>query len=238
MAHTAVFSAFVRVLNRARVQNLNARGEARPVPWEGVRSATVYEARHRLGGRVHSIRTAAGMVLDLGGSFVNTDHADMLELVDEFDLELFDRSQDADGAPAPETAYYLDGRLRSEAEVAEKLRALAEQITADADLLDADYATYGPEFDGQSVADYLDAHADRIPEPWVRTLVERTIRTEYGVEPAESSALQLLFVLPTVDGQRVELLASDEAFVIQGGSGQLVGALANALHGQIRLNTF
>ncbi len=198
--------------------------------------ATVYEARNRLGGRVHSIQTAEGLVLELGGSFVNTDHADMLALVDEFGLELFDLSRDAAGALAPETAYYLDGRLRPEAEVADKLRALAEQITADADLLDADYAAYLPKFDGQSVAGYLDAHADRIPEPWVRTLVEQTIRTEYGVEPEESSALQLLSVLPTVDGQRVELVASDEVFVIRGGNGRLVQALANALPGQIHLS--
>ena len=82
---------------------------------------------------------------------------------------------------------------------------------------------------------YLDQHADTIPVPFIRTLVENSIRTEYGVEPEDSSALQLIFNLPTVQEDHVEVVgASDETFVVEGGSGQLIQALAQALAGQIQ----
>lgn len=81
---------------------------------------------------------------------------------------------------------------------------------------------------------YLDIHADKIADPFIRTLIENSIRTEYGVEPQESSALQLLFNLPVVDGEDVEVLgSSDEIFVVEGGSERLIDSLAASLPGQI-----
>jgi monoamine oxidase len=86
------------------------------------------------------------------------------------------------------------------------------------------------------VAQYLDRHADAISQPFVRALVEAGIRTEYGVEPAESSALQLLFNLPTVDGRAVELLGnSDEQFMVRAGTGAFAADFAARLRGQIQL---
>ncbi len=199
-------------------------------------TASVYEAKQRLGGRVLSVTgiVGEGLVIDPGAHFINTDHADILELVKEFGLNLFDRTKDAERFPFAETAYYFDGKLRSEADVADKLRPLARQISRDADLLDRDYDKFAPQFDRLSVAQYLDKHADRISEQFIRDLVENTIRTEYGVEPDKSSALQLLFNLPTVDGNKVEILGnSDETFVVEGGSGRIIDSLAQALSGQI-----
>jgi monoamine oxidase len=64
--------------------------------------------------------------------------------------------------------------------------------------------------------------------------MEQTIRTEYGVEPPQSSALQLLFLLPTVEGRRVDPLGySDEEFTVDGGSGRVIDGLAAVLRGQI-----
>lgn len=200
-------------------------------------SATVYEARRRLGGRIQSVANAVGpgLVSDLGGHFINSDHADILRLAQDFDLKIFNRVEDAQRFPFPETGYFFDGRLRSEAEVADKLRPLARQISRDAALIDRDFEQFSPQFDQQSVAQYLAVHAQKIPEPFIRRLIENSIRTEYGVEPSQSSALQLLFNLPTVDGREVDLLGnSDEVFVAEGGTGKLIDRLASALKGQIQ----
>ncbi len=199
-------------------------------------TATVYEARSRVGGRIQSVTGAVGpgIVTDLGGLFINTDHADMLGLVQEFGLKRFNRTRDAERVPFPETGYFFDGRIRPEAEVANKLRPLARQIDNDAGLLDQDFERFAPRFDRISVAQYLDNHADKIPEPFIRVLIESTIRTEYGAEPSESSALQLLFNLPTVDGNKVEVLDSDEIFVVEGGSSKIIQSLAKALSSQIQ----
>ena len=201
--------------------------------------ATVFEARRRLGGRILSVEGAVGegLITELGATLINSDHADMLSLIDEFDLELFNREKDARRFPYPGTAYYFEGRRLDEKEIAEALRPLAEQITADADRLDADFDAVAKELDQLSVKEYLDLYADRIGAPFVRTLLEHTMRTEYGVEPQDASALQLIFVLPTVAGDRVELLGtSDEKFMVQGGTGKIIEALGAALTGQIELH--
>jgi monoamine oxidase len=197
--------------------------------------ATVYEGSSRLGGRVFSVTdpVGEGLTLDLGGSFINTEHEDILALAEEFGLPLFNRSEIIP-TDVPESSYFFSGRGRSEAEVAEKLRPLAEQIAADAALLDEDFETYAPAFDELSVAQYLDQHENKIPDTFIRTLLENAVRTEYGVESHESSALQLLYLLPSVDGEAVEVLASDEAFEVVGGSSRIVEALSKALSGQIQ----
>lgn len=197
--------------------------------------ATVYEASSRLGGRIQSFTgvVGAGLVTDLGGSLINFEHEDILALVQEFGLQLFDRNRDAQRFPFPRVGYFFAG-IRSEAEVATLLRSLAQQISQDADLIDLDFERFAPEFDRISVAQYLDNHEDKIPESYIRELIENSIRTEYGVEPKESSSLQLLFNLPTVNGQKVEVLGnSDEAFVVQEGSGKLIEQMAATLGDRI-----
>jgi monoamine oxidase len=191
---------------------------------------TVYEARDRVGGRCHSVIAGPGFVLDVGGSFVNSDHADMLRLLDRFDLQLFDRIADAGSVPYPTDAYFFGGRRIPETEVADALRLLAKQITDDATLLDQNWTKWAPRFDKLSVTQYLDQHKNKIGAPFARTLMENAIRTEYGVEPGQSSALQLLFLLPVVDGAHVEVLGySDERYVVEGGVGRLPQAMEQAL---------
>jgi Transposase DDE domain group 1/Flavin containing amine oxidoreductase len=69
---------------------------------------------------------------------------------------------------------------------------------------------------------------------FIRRLLNDVIRTEFGVEPRQSSALQLIFTLPTVEGNRVDVaVATDVKFVVKGGSSQFIEALAEALSGQI-----
>lgn len=199
--------------------------------------ATVYEARRRVGGRILSVTGAIGegLVTDLGGELINSDHADMLRLVKEFDLKLFNRAKDAERFPFPEVGYFFEGQAFDEAQVAEDLRALAAQIARDSERLDADFDMVAPRLDRLSVRAYLDRHEDLIPQAYIRTLIESSIRTEYGVEPEESSALQLIFNLPTVDGQAVEVLGgSDEVFVVRGGTSRIIEALASRLRPQIR----
>lgn len=199
--------------------------------------ATVYEANTRLGGRVQSVQGAigSGLVSDLGGSLVNTDHKDIMALIKAFNLKLFDRSQYTKQFSFPPTAYFFNDKLRPETEIAEKLRALASQIGKDAALLDRDFEKFAPQFDRLSVTQYLDQHADKIPEPFIRQIIENTVRSEFGAEPDECSALQYVQLLPTVKGQAVDLISdSDEAFAVEGGSGKIIEGLASALSGQIK----
>jgi monoamine oxidase len=202
----------------------------------GIR-ATVYEARSRIGGRIHSVtgQLGPGLVSDLGGSLINTTHKDMLTLVSDFKLQLFNRKTDPAIGGTPETGYYFEDRNRYEPEIAQKLRPFAKIIARDVALLDDDFDTYGPRFDQFSVKDYLDRASSQISEPWIRTLIENSIRTEYGVEPHQSSCLQLLSLLASVDGNQVDLTSgSDESYSVQGGSGLITDRLGQAISGQIQ----
>lgn len=206
----------------------------------GIR-AEVYEASERLGGRVLS-RTGLvgdGLVTELGAEFINTDHHDMLSLAQEFKLPLFNRNEDAARLAFPRTGYFLEGKTWEEKDLAALLQPLAAQITADADRLAKDPEKYTKSLDRLSVSAYLDRHVALIPKPVVRTLIENTIRSEYGVEPSASSVLQLLYLLPTADGKRIDLLSSsDEAFCVDGGNSRIIDGLAAALDGQIHTGSF
>ena len=196
--------------------------------------ARLYEARPRLGGRMFTYRPAGGpaddgVPMEIGGQLVNSDHDDMHGLAKEFGLALIDRK-----AGAYRTMILADGAEVAPGALVEALRPIAAQISADSDRLDKDYARTARELDRLSISGYLDLHADKVRQLWVRRLMEATSRTEYGVEPGQASAIELIFNLPTVDGERIDVLSrSDERYLIAGGSGALIAAMAARLGDRI-----
>ncbi|HVK79003.1 MAG TPA: FAD-dependent oxidoreductase, partial [Verrucomicrobiae bacterium] len=165
--------------------------------------AHLYEARGRLGGRVLTANNLPekGLNIEDGGNLINTDHDDMLALAKRFGIALIDRKP-----MAAHSRYVADGRLLGDAELIEDLRAIAAQIAKDAAALDADYDSVAPKLDAMSVTAYLDQYA-ALMKPHVRALLDATIRTEFGAEPGEASAIELLFNLPVVDGKQAELIS-------------------------------
>ncbi|RYD91621.1 MAG: amine oxidase, partial [Sphingomonadales bacterium] len=184
--------------------------------------ARVYEGRNRTGGRMFTHKSG-DWTFEVGGQLVNTDHEDMQRLAKRFGVALVDRKADPHN-----TLTLANGRLLSEAEMAEGLRAIAGQIGRDADLLDQHPGRISKQIDAISIHTYLERHAALIREPWARQLLEATSRTEYGVEPSRASAIGLIFNLPTVRGERVQVLGgSDERYVIEGGSSALIAAMSD-----------
>lgn len=183
--------------------------------------AHVYEGRSRTGGRMYTHRPANGPWFEVGGQLVNTDHDDMQKLCARFGVKLVDRKADPH-----ETLILGDGRALSQAELAEALRPIAAQIDRDSARLDKDFDRVAAELDRMSIEGYLDKHRALLGKPWIRELLEATSRTEYGVEPTHASAVELVFNLPTVKGDRIEVLGeSDERYVMQGGSSSLIEAM-------------
>jgi monoamine oxidase len=193
----------------------------------------VYEGSSRLGGRVRSATglVAPGLVTELGAEFINTDHNDMLDLAADFGLSLFDRNTYVRRLGLPRTIYAPGGIPITEAALAEKLRPLARRVALDSTAIANDEATAAA-IDALTVVQYL----DRVPnlDPIARRLAEATIRSEYGVEPAQSSAMQLIFNALEVRGQNVDLIAaSDERLSIEGGNARLIAGMGGALAGLI-----
>lgn len=196
--------------------------------------ATLYEARAAVGGRTRSVRGvfADPYAFDEGAQLVNSDHVDLLRLVRRFGLRLVDRRG---FGPFHELQIGRNGEAVSEARLAMQLRGIAARITADSDRLDAGGEAATREIDALSVTAYLDRHG--LPAGDARTALEAGIRTEYGAEPEEASALELLWNLPTVDGRRVTRIStSDERYLVSGGTGQIAAALAAQHRDRIHLD--
>jgi monoamine oxidase len=183
-----------------------------------------YEARSRIGGRVLTVRDGP-VPADFGGQFINGDHSDILDLVQSYGLRLIDRS-----GLEGRTVLIDEGRVIHESELAADLQPIAARIAADAVLLDENYERHARVLDALSLDAYLRRHNDALTKPYLSKLLAATVRTEYGQEPEDASALELIFNLPVADGRHVELIsASDERYVLEGGSGTLTDAMAQEL---------
>lgn len=195
--------------------------------------AELYEARGAVGGRTRSVSGVfgPGQAFDEGGQLVNSDHGDVIALCRRLGLRLVDR--EAYG-PSAEVQLARSGVLADEAALAEALRPLAARIAADSDRLDRGGAAVLAEIDALSVREYLDR--TRLEPGDARDAVEAGIRTEYGSEPEDSTAVQLLFNLPTVNGRRLTRLPnSDERYVVDGGSERIAQGLHALLGRHVRL---
>jgi monoamine oxidase len=187
--------------------------------------ARLYEARGRLGGRVFTAR-GGPVPADDGGQFINSNHIEMLAASRRFGLGLIDR-----GAAQGRTLAIDGRRLVGEAELAQDLRPLAAVIAADARRLEADYPRNAPALDALSVAEYLDTHVDALQKPYVRKLLEGSVRAKFGQEPADASALELMFSLPVIDRADTAVIgANDERYMLHGGAGTLVDAMAGGMN--------
>lgn len=191
---------------------------------EGGVDAHLCEARPRLGGRVLTLRDelVPGVWEEMGGQLVNSDHQDMIDLARRFGVRLIDRK-----ALGGRERVVRNRRSVAPPQLVGELAPIASQIARDSAALDRSGKSALARLDQMSVAEYLHRHRALVASGTVRNLLEQSIRTEFGVEPCEASAVELIFNLPTVNGRAFETLgASDERFVIEGGSARIVEALA------------
>jgi monoamine oxidase len=166
----------------------------------------VYEASSRLGGRMFTKDNfnAEGMFVELGGELIDTNHEEILQLCKELSVpteafEPFDKGLE----PA---IYFSGGMVHEFDEVEAAFMPLAKQLAADIKKCFPDGAIDIPtyqqpyqtaELDKLSLESYLDAQTE--VAPWLIRLIKTAYTGEYGRDPAEQSALNLLLLvgLPT-----------------------------------------
>jgi len=193
--------------------------------------AHLYEARPRLGGRMLTLhdKLVPGLWEELGGQLVNSDHRDMIDLAKLYGIRLIDRK-----ALGGHERVVREGRRVATRQLARELAPIASQIARDSEALDKHKAAALARLDRMSVADYLHLHRSLITSDTSSNLLAQSIRTEFGVEPHEASAVELILNLPTVHGNAFETLgASDERFVIEGGSSTIIEVLASTYKARI-----
>ncbi len=196
---------------------------------QGVASQ-VYEASDRIGGRVFTASGIFGpnIVTELGAEFIDTEHTDMLALVQELGLTLLDVA--IAGEAGFEDRALLAGEFLDEGELEGAFASLIPRIKAD-------YATLAgiPNFqstdpnalrlDNLSLAAYIDSLEPTGP---IREALRTAYTTENGLDTEGQSSLNLIVPIGLSEDDGL-LGDSDERFKVVGGNQQVPLGLAQRL---------
>ena len=197
--------------------------------WEVV----VLEARDRVGGRVHTVRGEAftgGLHAEAGGESIDTDHTDLLDLLDRFDLRTEDRPANKvlDGLTSwrgrrQKTADFVAGRDGQVGADYERYYAALDELAPEIDPEHPEAYEGAKALDRRSLADFVD-ELDLVAE--ARFLVDADNRGEFN---AEADEVSLLFIAQQwAVGE--DIADEDvEAMRVAGGNDRLPTAMADEL---------
>lgn len=204
--------------------------------------ATIYEASTGNDwGRIQTRHASNGLTAELGGEFIDSNHADMLRLAREFRLPLIDIAANVRRGRLSGDAFFFNGREFTEAEVVREFRPAAQKIAADAAKL-PEAITYNarglsPEvvrLDRTSIEQYLKEGLGLSEADLLYRLLTAAYTSEFGLASGEQSALNLLTMIDTDTRRGFRVFGdSDERFKIQGGNDRLIQALIGRLKTQI-----
>ncbi|HUF16870.1 MAG TPA: NAD(P)/FAD-dependent oxidoreductase, partial [Thermoanaerobaculia bacterium] len=196
----------------------------------------IIDAQNRVGGRMFSLRDffPDGQVAELGGELIDTNHSAIRGLAGEMGIELNDLAVED---PTLRTeVWYFGGQARSDRDVIEAFRPIAARIEEDLETLEGDgdvtvaAPNNGQRLDTMTLAQWLDEAG---VSGWIRSLLDVGYTTEFGLEPEEQSALNLLTMIDTNPDPFHIFGESDERFHVRGGNDLIIKALASRLDGAI-----
>ncbi|MDT7807045.1 MAG: monoamine oxidase [Acidobacteriota bacterium] len=199
--------------------------------------ATVYEASDTLGGR---IRTARGLVApdvysELGGEFIDSSHADLIQLAREFHLPRYDRMELSERR-LKQDDYFINGTRYTEQQVVSEFKGIAKSIKQDQDVLPKNVTYRHPgaarKYDIISVEEYFQQLGVR---GWLLELLRAAYTSEFGLDVGEQSALNFLTMIGAEPGAKEFKVfgESDERFKIKGGNDLLIKRLGERLQDRI-----
>jgi monoamine oxidase len=197
-------------------------------------ASTVYEGSDRTGGRIFSLRGffAEGQVAELGGELVDSNHATMIALAEEFGFTL-DLLKEPAGSSIASDTFYFGGRLVPVSEVLEAFRPLAPVMLAAVELAESDDEVF-EELDEQNIAQWLDAQPEA--NELIKDLLKVAYLGEYGQEAEKQSILNLLYLIGSDDTEEFRVFGdSDEAYHTHEGNDSFTSALAERIEGQVKL---
>jgi monoamine oxidase len=232
MTHIAVVGAGIAGLNAALTLQ------------DAGLSCTIYEASHRIGGRMHSdaMTWADGMVSEWCGEFIDADHETMHQLIKRFGL----RTIDLGGGRTDRirsVLYFCNRYYRAE-ELAEDFQAFAPLLQqqfqeAGFPTTYAHYTSEGVRLDHLSVYEWIEQYVEGGHTVPVGHLLDTACTSFYGLESREQSALNLVYLFGSPDLARGSIASGpmQTSRKIVGGNEQLPLALARSLpEGWIQLS--
>lgn len=195
---------------------------------------SVFEASDRLGGRIRTNRDSFSpqhQYCEMGGEWIDSTHKNIMTLARELGLDI----QDVTAKRQGDDLYYIGNKFHRPQDFLKgdgtgDYAALAREIGKDRKKATQDIA-YAQYLDGQSMDDYLTQAVQRTDTPgWVLDSIRAAYKGQYGIEPAQMSALQLINHIGT--GLKMPFAVygykQDESRRIKGGNERLIEKLEEA----------
>jgi monoamine oxidase len=201
--------------------------------------ADIYEASHRVGGRMFSNRGGQywedGQVSEWGGELIDSDDATLHALVKRFRLPL-DNVLKAQSRGTEDTFYFFGDYYRPAA-ADRDFSAIWAALQADVETLgDISHAESTPAsraLDRMTVYEWIESRVPGGHQSPLGRLLDAAYAPEFAADTAEQSAINLIWLLgfqPDASGNTLSIFGeSDEAFHIRGGNDQLPRAIADHL---------
>src|SRR5947207_8024179 len=201
----------------------------------------IIEASTRAGGRMFTLRNffPDNQLTELGGEYIDSEHATMRRLVDELGLKLNDLGADN---PAGEHTYFFNNeRIRVDASFIDQFRPVAKAIADDLKPMkirgEISYDTpHAGEVDRLSIPEWFEKRGiSGLPTAVLRAAYVG----EYGLEIDQQSALNLLMTMgdKTPPNEFRIFGPSDERFHIVEGNDSVPGQLAERLKRPVEFGT-
>lgn len=200
-------------------------------------ASTVYEGSNRIGGRIWTAHGVMGsnLTTEIGGEFIDSGHKEMLRLANRFDLDIID--VEAPSEQGLEKDFYFNGQHKTEQQVINAFKPIAQAIADDQDNVEFDdFTSYNQlafDIDNTPLSQYL---VNVGASGFIRELLDVAYLTEYGCETNVQSALNLVFLIGTKTNKGFkEFGVSDQRYKVAGGNDQITSAIACDLNNDVQL---
>jgi monoamine oxidase len=206
-------------------------------------TSTVYEASSDVGGRCETQRGywANGMVAEMHGEYISSEHAAMLNLVQQFNLGLDDTRA---YAPGTVDTYWVNGHRYTQAQLDADWQAWGWKLFNNAiaaapwpQSYDS-YTATGYAWDHLSVPQWMDLYLPGGTAGDFGAVCLQNVIDEYGGDPADQSALNLTMILgydDSANGRGLQpkdepyLAGTDERWHVTGGNDQIITGMVGQL---------
>jgi monoamine oxidase len=197
-------------------------------------AVTLYEALDRVGGRMFTGRGVfpedTNQYCELGGELIDTNHATLFALAEEFAIELDDRfSPEFEPEGISREIYFVNGAVVPEETIVTQFGQVAGLMADAYEAAETDDAAF-EELDNTSLTDWLVANVPPATYPELHAILQTAYRGEFGLENDEQSILNLIYLIgfDTPDEFRI-FGDSDERWHTHLGNDTYTTALGNAL---------
>jgi monoamine oxidase len=205
-------------------------------------ASRVFEASDRIGGRTWTLRHyfAQGQIAEHGGEFISLGQHDVQRLAQELGLQLINLNRHE---PGNDIYFFHDTRYTVKEGRADYLAQVRPILHAA--FRAAGYPTKhnhstraGRALDHTSVAEWIENNVPGGRSSKIGALLANGCVGEYGADPGEQSALNLIYLLGFERQGRFNIDGTYEALHIVGGNDQLATRMAAALApGSVETNT-